>query len=95
MQSQLLPTSWVSLGTQGSPLFWVKGAPVYVDLSSSQALPAFTLYLQTLQTVLEPISVCKHLRDFGTSFNILHIDTGWFPSAPLHWEEVRGSFFGQ
>lgn len=88
MQSQLLPTSWVSCswhpGLPFTPhLFWVKGTPVHVDFSSSQALPPFTLYLQTLQTVLEPISVCKHLRNFGTSFNILHIDTGWFPTAPL------------
>lgn len=66
------------------PMFVLgQGHPCAVDFSSSQALPPFTLYLRTLQTVLEPISMCKHLRDFGTSFNILHIDTGWFPSAPL------------
>lgn len=38
---------------------------------SSQALPPFTLYLWTWQTAL------------ATVLNILHINTNWFPSAPV------------
>ena len=50
---------------------------------SSHVLRPFTLYPWTQQTVLEPICVCKHLRDLGPSLNILHISTNRFPSAPV------------
>lgn len=87
MQSQPLPASWAFYsrlpGALRSMPVLSQGHLYAQRFPSSHVLRPFTLYPWTQQTVLEPICVCKHLRDLGPSLNILHISTNRFPSAPV------------
>jgi len=87
MQSQPLPASWAFYsrlpGALRSMSVLSQGHLYAQRFPSSRALPPFTLYPWTQQTVLEPVYVCKRLRDVGPRLNILHISTNRFPSAPM------------